>query len=175
MAPCLNCWGLGILKSVKLCCIHNPRRFPVSNGCKREPVKTNLLYCSTGNQSYRIELISLLFLSFMNIRSFWLVYLKAYAISQFYFSFCYLAPFASCDMLPIVTWARHEQRQVPMGERGGRSNWCHSEPGERCWIMEVWWAPSFTSCGVFCGPGAAWWIANIMPIIKPTSILVIWK
>ena len=119
------------------------------------------------------------FLSVMKILSLWLVYFKANAIAQWEFSFLYcylaLAPFASCDMLPIVTWARHEQRQVPMGEWGGRRNWCHSEAGERCWIMEVWWAPSFTSCGVFCGPGAVWWIANIMPIIKPTSILVIWK
>ena len=43
--------GWGILKSVKLCCIRHCWRFPVSNGCKREPVKTNSLYCSTWNHS----------------------------------------------------------------------------------------------------------------------------
>ena len=35
------------LKSVKTL-LHSPRRFPVSNGCKLEPVKTNSLIAQLG-------------------------------------------------------------------------------------------------------------------------------
>ena len=66
---------------------------------------------------------------------------------MFYFLEYYPAPFVTRDVLPIVTWARHEERQVPMGE--GPQGVIGVSQGLEAGEAEDYggvWAPSYKLC-----------------------------